>query len=71
VGLELAVEAGYSPGGGVKLMERFEKLEAQYQLRQAGSPIEEITETPFDAIEEYFRSHPLASERRAAIEIEN
>ena len=70
VGLELAVEAGYSPAGILKLMERFERLEAQYQQRRAGSPIEEIAEVPISALEEYFRSHPPASERKAALERE-
>lgn len=70
LGLELAVEAGYSPAGSVNLMQRFEKLEALYQQGRAGSPIEEIAEVPFDAIEEYFRSHPPASDRRSALQIE-
>jgi predicted Zn-dependent protease len=70
VGLELAVEAGYSPAGILKLMERLERLEAQFQQPRAGSPIEEIAGIPANALEEYFRSHPPASERKAALERE-
>jgi beta-barrel assembly-enhancing protease len=69
VGLDLAVEAGYSPAGGINVMKRFEELES----REAGgsqSPVEEIAKVPFSALEEYFRSHPPASERRAALERE-
>jgi predicted Zn-dependent protease len=68
-GLELAVEAGYSPAGIVNLMARFEKLEAQIQ-QKTGSPIGEIAQMPFGALQEYFRSHPPASERKAALETE-
>ena len=67
VGLEFAVEAGYSAGGVVALMERFEKMEAQRKGPPA-SPIEEIAGLPSGAIQEYFRSHPPAEERLAAIE---
>jgi predicted Zn-dependent protease len=70
VGLEFAVEAGYSPAGVLKLMEHFEQLEAESQQRQAGSPIVEIEQVPFAALREYFRSHPPESERIAALETE-
>jgi predicted Zn-dependent protease len=69
-GLELAVEAGYSPAGIINLMKRFEKMEAQSERRPAGSPIGEIAQLPYGALEEYFRSHPPAAERIAALEIE-
>ena len=68
VGLEFAVEAGYSPGGVVKLMERFEKIEAECRGRSPASPIEEVAGLPSGAIREYFRSHPPAEERLAAAE---
>ena len=67
VGLEFAVEAGYSPGGVVALMERFEKMEVEYKDHPA-SPIEEIAGLPSGAIQEYFRSHPPAEERLVVIE---
>jgi predicted Zn-dependent protease len=69
-GLQLAVEAGYSPAGIVNLMTRFEKLEVQTQQQTPGTPIGEIAQLPFGAPQEYFRSHPPASERKAALEIE-
>ncbi len=69
-GLELAVEAGYSPAGVLKLMDRLQSLEAQYQQPRAGSPIEEIAGVPVSALQEYFRSHPPTSERKAALERE-
>ncbi len=70
VGLELAVRAGYSPAGGVNLMNRFEKLEDQFHQQKAGTPIEEITGIPIGALGEYFQSHPPAFERKAAMEAE-
>jgi beta-barrel assembly-enhancing protease len=69
-GLELAVEEGYSPAGVLNLMQRFEKLEADSQQRAPGSPIGEIAQLPLGALQEYFRSHPPASDRLAALEIE-
>jgi predicted Zn-dependent protease len=69
-GLELAVEAGYSPAGIINLLQRFEKLEAHSQEQSPGSPIGEIAQLPFGALQEYFRSHPPASDRIAALEIE-
>ena len=70
LGLELAVRAGYSPAGGVNLMNRFEKLEDQFQQQRAGTPIQEIAGIPIGALGEYFQSHPPAFERKAAMEAE-
>jgi len=67
VGLGLAVAAGYSPAGAVALLRRFQQLEPA-DTQRAASPIEEFAEVPFSALAEYFRSHPPASERRAALE---
>jgi predicted Zn-dependent protease len=69
VGLEFAVEAGYSPAGILQLMEKFEKLEAQ-GAQEAGSPVGEMAGLPLAALQEYFRSHPPAVERKAALESE-
>jgi len=69
-GLEFAVEEGYSPAGILRLMERFEKLEAQSQQQAPGTPIGEIAQLPLGALQEYFRSHPPAAERIAALETE-
>lgn len=70
VGLEYAVQAGYSPAGILQLMEDFEKLAAQTAAEPARSPIEEIAGVPLAALQEYFRSHPPATERKAALENE-
>lgn len=68
-GLALAVAAGYSPLGGVRLMQRFEKLESGYS-EHAHTPIGEFAEVPFSALVEYFRSHPPAAERREMLQRE-
>jgi beta-barrel assembly-enhancing protease len=68
-GLRFAVAAGYSPAGALDLMKRFEKLESDYSER-AASPIGEFAQVPFGALVEYFRSHPPASERLAALQKE-
>lgn len=69
VGLGLAVAAGYSAAGGVSLMKRFQRLEPKGTQR-ANSPVEEFAQVPFDALLEYFRSHPPAAERLAALQTE-
>ena len=68
-GLSLAVTAGYSAGGGINLINRFQQVESDYTQR-ADSPIEEFAGLPFSTLMEYFRSHPPASERRAALQTE-
>jgi predicted Zn-dependent protease len=74
VGLHFAVDSGYSCQGGVNVMSRFEALKKKDQelqaAQRAGSPLEEFAQVPFASIEEYFRSHPPAAERRAAMEAE-
>jgi beta-barrel assembly-enhancing protease len=72
VGLDIAVSRGYSPEGGIALMKRFEKLEAEESdpNRRAGSPIEEIAQVSVDSLGQYFQSHPAASERLAAMQSE-
>jgi predicted Zn-dependent protease len=69
-GLELTVAAGYSPHGIINLLQRFEKMEAQSQPQPPGTPIGEIARLPYGALEEYFRSHPQAADRIAALETE-
>jgi predicted Zn-dependent protease len=72
VGLDIAVSRGYSPKGGIALMKRLEKLEAEQSdpNRRAGSPIEEIAQVSVDSLGQYFQSHPAASERLAAMQSE-
>ena len=68
-GLRLAVASGYSAGGAIDAMKRLERLS-----RPAGapavSPVEEMARVPVQALQEYFRSHPLPRERIAAFEVE-
>ena len=66
-GLNLAHEAGYSAKGALDAMTRFENID-QEMHSAAGSPIEEFASVPFQSLEEYFRSHPPAAERRQALE---
>jgi beta-barrel assembly-enhancing protease len=69
VGLRFAVAAGYSANGGLSLMKRFEQLEPS-NAKRANSPVEEFAQVPFDALQEYFRTHPSAVERIAAMQTE-
>ena len=48
-------------------MTRFEKIDREMHSN-AGSPVEEFASIPFQSLEEYFRSHPPAAERRQALE---
>jgi beta-barrel assembly-enhancing protease len=72
VGLDIAVSRGYSPEGGIALMKRLEKLEAEQSdpNRRADSPIEEIAQVSIESLGQYFQSHPAASERLAAMQSE-
>ena len=66
-GINLAYEAGYSAKGALDAMTRFEKIDREMHSN-AGSPVEEFASIPFQSLEEYFRSHPPAAERRQALE---
>jgi predicted Zn-dependent protease len=72
VGLDIAVSRGYSPQGGIALMTRLEKLEAEESgpNRRAGSSVEEIAQVSVNSLQQYFQSHPPASERIAAMQSE-
>jgi beta-barrel assembly-enhancing protease len=72
VGLDIAVSRGYSPQGGVALMKRFQKLEADESdlNHRAGSSIEEVAQVSVNSLQQYFQSHPPASERLAALQAE-
>ncbi len=69
VGLDFAVTAGYSPAGAVTLMQRFERLEKE-SSQKPSSAVEELAQIPFSSLREYFRSHPPATERVAALQAE-
>ncbi len=61
-GTSLAVWAGYSPLGAVRMFETYDRLYQEY-VQRAKSPQEELSQVAIQTIEGYFRSHPLPSER--------
>jgi predicted Zn-dependent protease len=69
-GTRLAVEAGYSANGAIRMFEAFDRMYQRYRLRQtrAASPQEELSDLAMQTLEGYFRSHPLPAERIAQIQ---
>jgi beta-barrel assembly-enhancing protease len=65
-GTRLAVEAGYSANGAIRMFEAFQRLHDEY-LNPAKTPQQELSQVTMQTIEGYFRSHPLPSERIAQI----
>ncbi len=65
-GTRLAVWAGYSPLGAIRVFEAFDRL-FQEHVRRAGSPQEELSRVALQTLEDYFRSHPPARDRVAQI----
>jgi predicted Zn-dependent protease len=63
-GMWIAVAAGYSPYGSVKLFERFAEL-CNEQTIQAVDPADELSQLAQQSLTGYFRTHPLPSERLA------
>jgi len=61
-GMLLAVQAGYSPYGALKMFERFAQLHQEYVI-QARTPEEEMSHLAIESLQGYFRTHPLPSER--------
>ena len=66
-GTRLAVQAGYSASGAIRMFETFERLQREYQAK-AKTPQEELTQVALQTLEGYFRSHPLPSERIAQVQ---
>ena len=66
-GTRLAVEAGYSASGSIRMFETFGRLYEEYQAR-AKAPQEELSRMAEQTLEGYFRSHPLPSERIAQVQ---
>ena len=60
----IAVAAGYSPFGSVKLFERFAAL-CNEQTIEAVDPADELSQLAEESLTGYFRTHPLPSERLA------
>jgi predicted Zn-dependent protease len=71
-GTKMAVAAGYSANGAIRMFEALQRLYVEYRSREnqgrAGTPGEEVTQVAMQTIEGYFRSHPLPSERIAQIQ---
>jgi len=66
-GTDLAVMAGYSPQGALRMFQAFERLDRQYVLK-AESPDEELSQMAIESIIGYFRSHPLPQERERQVQ---
>jgi predicted Zn-dependent protease len=66
-GTRLAVQAGYSASGAVRMFETFERLHKEYPAK-AKTPQEEVSQVALQTLEGYFRSHPLPSERIAQVQ---
>jgi beta-barrel assembly-enhancing protease len=61
-GTALAVLAGYSPLGAVRMFKTFERLDREY-VQKAESPQEELSQVAIQAIAGYFSSHPKPEDR--------
>ena len=66
-GTRLAVEAGYSANGAIRMFETFDRLYKEYQAK-ASTPQEELSQVALQTLDGYFRSHPLPSERIAQVQ---
>ena len=71
-GTRLAVEAGYSANGAIRMFEAFDRMFRQYGLpadqTRPQSPQDELSQVAMQTLEGYFRSHPLPKERIAQIQ---
>jgi predicted Zn-dependent protease len=65
-GTQLAVAAGYSASGAIRLFEMFQRIE-EATPRKSRNPGEELSDVAQQMLEGYFRTHPLPSERIAQI----
>ena len=61
-GVRLAVAAGYSPNGAIRMFETFQRLYDEYQGRSR-TPQQELSQVAQEILTGYFRSHPLPAER--------
>jgi predicted Zn-dependent protease len=66
-GLRIAVAAGYSPQGAVKMTARLAALQREYVIH-AETPTGELSQLAVEGLTGYFRTHPLPSERREQID---
>jgi predicted Zn-dependent protease len=61
-GTRLAVQAGYSPMGAIRLFQKFQRMEDEH-TRHPNDPAQELTGLAWQTLSGYFESHPLSSER--------
>jgi beta-barrel assembly-enhancing protease len=66
-GTRLAVAAGYSPLGALRMFQTFDRLYREYVIK-AQTPQDEVADVALQTLEGYFRSHPLPSERIAQLQ---
>ena len=66
-GTRMAVVAGYSANGAVRMFETFQRVE-EVSRSKARNPGEEIADVANQTLEGYFRSHPLPAERIAQVQ---
>ena len=69
-GTRLAVQAGYSANGAMRMFEEFDRMYKRYRVQRAraSSPQEELSDVAMQTLEGYFRSHPLPAERSAQVQ---
>lgn len=69
-GTRLAVEAGYSANGAIRMFEAMDRMYQRYRIQKtrAASPQEELSNVALETLEGYFRSHPLPAERIAQVQ---
>lgn len=65
-GTQLAVEAGYSSTGAIRVFEALQKLYKEHETR-AENPGDELTHLAWQTLQGYFRSHPQPAERIARL----
>jgi predicted Zn-dependent protease len=74
-GTALAVATGYAPAGILQLFDEFEKLERKMGSNSSGAavppatPVDEAARISVQTLQDYFRSHPPAAERKQQIEM--
>jgi predicted Zn-dependent protease len=66
-GTRMAVAAGYSANGAIRMFEAFQRAEESAR-RKARNPGEEMNDVAQQTLEGYFRSHPLPSARIALVQ---
>lgn len=66
-GTLLMVRSGYTAEGAVRLFEAFERIDPR-RVTRAANPVDESAHVAAGTLSDYFRSHPLPSERKRQVE---